>query len=119
MYSEYLGVNYHDTIRSMLKAKRDILPDAVIDSELNIGAMRMILNDSLFVPLATGRIEMNEANFATVRNAALHTLAGILCASLDSKTRVPEFKEHRRNWNRIGQKQFQKARLYIESLPTT
>lgn len=119
MHSEYLGSNYHDTIRTMLKVKKNILPDTVIDADINIGGMKLILNDSLFVPLATGKIEMNEKNFLLVRKTALHVLAGILCCSLASKTDMPEFVKHKRNWKRVMGKQFEKARLYMESLNTT
>lgn len=113
MHAEYLGVGYHDRIRSLLRVKKPILPDSVIDASLNINAMKLILTDEIFVPLATGQIERNAINFEKVQSAAIHVLAGVLCASLESK--CPGL----RKWRRVGQKQFEKARWYIESLKSS
>ena len=40
MYEEYLGQGYHDKVRKMLTANTDLLPDRIIDADLNIGGMK-------------------------------------------------------------------------------
>lgn len=47
MYKEYLGEGYHDKVRKMLTLNEEVLPNSVIDADLNIGGMKQLLSPAL------------------------------------------------------------------------
>jgi len=95
MYSEYLGPGYHDAIRTLLRVNKDLLPDRIIDADLNIGAMRQILQNRLGIKYQLGQVHFdNEENFGLLQEAAKYLLAGILCSALRSRTAVPPFVKY-------------------------
>lgn len=108
MFSEYLGVGYHDNIRDILRVKPEVLPNDVIDNPMYINSMRLAMTHELFAPIALGQLEMNASNYDIVRRAGAHALAGFLCVYLE------EYPI--RNWDRVRRKQFQKWRMCLESL---
>lgn len=99
MYEEYLGKGYHDEIRKMLLVRDDVLPNSVIDADVNIGAMRMIVGEEL-------KKKQNLKDYALVQKAAKHCLCSILCMALKSRAKNPAFKFYRgRNWRKKQEKQ--------------
>lgn len=43
MYKEYLGEDYYTKVRKMLTANEELLPNRIIDADLNIGGMKQLL----------------------------------------------------------------------------
>jgi hypothetical protein len=97
MYSEFLGQGYHDAIRKMLVADKDLLPDSVIDADLNIGAMKAIIGKSL-----SPEDIADESKFNQLVSAARYYLCGVLCLALKSRTSAPPFNipKYKKNWDK-------------------
>lgn len=103
MYSEFLGVGYHEKIRKMLVLPKDVLQDSVIDAPLNINAMRSIIGKSLDKNDIT-----NEQEFEQLASAAVYYLAGILCMAMKSRTSSLPFTKYKKNWDK-------KRKSYMEN----
>lgn len=88
MHERYLGKGYHEEIRKMLGADEEILPNRVIDADLNIGAMKMIVGNKLLL----ARIS-SEEGFLKLQKASKYILAGILCTAMMSRD-----KKRRKKW---------------------
>ena len=94
MIKDYLGDNYHDEIREMLKADECLLPDTIIDAELNIQAANTIL-----VGMLENCVPINsEARKGKVGRAARLYLCAVLCVMLKSRTKNSFFEKYRRDW---------------------
>lgn len=97
MYSEFLGQGYHNKIRKMLVLDNDILPDSVIDADVNIGAMKQIIGNSLTEDNITDEAKLNQ-----MTTAAMYYLCGVLCMAMKSRTSVPPFNipKYQKNWDK-------------------
>ena len=94
MLKDYLGDNYHDSIRELLKTDDYLLPDSIIDAELNISAANIIL---------TGMLESckpinSDARKEKVSRAGKLYLCAVLCTMLKSRTKNKIFAGYRRDW---------------------
>jgi hypothetical protein len=99
MYKEFLGEGYHDAIRTLLQANKDLLPDRIIDADLNIGGMRKTIGERLKkAELKAGPIPRTGEIFKVLQEASRQLLAAVLCSALRSRTAVPPFVEYQRNW---------------------
>ena len=81
MYQEFLGENYHDTIRKILHAKEDLVTDTMIDADINIGAMRGMIAPAIEKLQLHDKVD-NEYKFSLIQKVARNYLAGILCLPL-------------------------------------
>lgn len=101
MYSNYLGQDYHNKIRTLLQANEELLPDRIIDADLNIGGMRKIIQERLKkVELTIGPIPKTGEIFEILQESALQILAAVLCVALKSRTAVPPYIKYRKNWEK-------------------
>ena len=105
MIKDYLGENYHDEIREILKADEVLLPDSIIDAELNMGAANMILQGMLESCVPINSVRRKER----VSRAAKCYLCGVLCLALNSRTKVEPFLKYRMNWEYHRRKNMDKA----------
>lgn len=105
MLKAYLGESYHDEIRKILKADEALLPDRIIDADINICSADMVLSGMLesCVPI------VGEKRRQAVEKAAGWYLCGVLCVALESRTRVAPFLEYRKDWRRVGDRCVEKA----------
>lgn len=105
LIKDYLGDNYHDEVREILKADDILLPDRIIDAELNIGTANMILESMLESCVAIN----NDRRKERVSRAAKFYLCGVLCLALNSRTKVEPFLKYRINWEYHRRKNMDKA----------
>lgn len=105
LIKDYLGENYHDEIREILKADDVLLPDRIIDAELNISAANIIFEGMLESCVAINSDRRRER----VSRAAKLYLCGVLCLALKSRTKVEPFKGYSRDWEYQRQKNMGKA----------
>lgn len=105
LIKEYLRENYHDEIRDILKADDVLLPDRIIDAELNISAANIILEGMLESCVAINSEKRKER----VSRAAKLFLCGVLCLALNSRTKVEPFLKYRRDWEYHRKKNMDKA----------
>lgn len=47
LYEDYLGKGYHNKLRQMLTADETLLPNRIIDADLNIGGMKRLIAPAL------------------------------------------------------------------------
>jgi hypothetical protein len=101
-YSEYLGKGYHEKIRKKLTVNEKLLPDEIIDADINIGAMKRLVSPAMESMLQFGKQVDTEKKYAQLREAAIELLCGILCVALKSRTSAPPFdgSEYKRNWDK-------------------
>jgi len=114
MHTEYLGENYHWEIRKILSVGDTLCPDAIIDAEYNIGAMREIM---------TARLELvakanSEDKFQKLSKAGRYYLAAVICVALKSRTAVPPYNtsKYRQDWDKIRQKCLSRGDKIISNL---
>lgn len=105
LIKEYLRENYHDEIRDILKADEVLLPDRIIDAELNIGAANLILEGMLESCVQINTVKRK----AQVSRAAKLFLCGVLCLALNSRTKVEPFLKYRKDWEYHRRKNMDKA----------
>lgn len=105
-YSEYLGEGYHKIIREKMTADEKLLPDDIIDSDVNIGAMKRLVTPAMETLMQFGKRIDNEKKYVQLRDAALNLLCGILCLAMKSRTSSPPFDgpEYKRNWDKKREK---------------
>ncbi len=101
MYEEYLGEGYHDKVRKMLSVDDTLLPNNIIDADINIGAMKLLISPSLETMREEGKTINSEDKYKKLVDVALHYLCGVLCIALKSRTlhepfNVPKYKH---NWD--------------------
>ncbi len=111
LYSEYLGDGYHEKLRKMLTADEVLLPDRIIDADLNIGGMKSLISPTLEKMNALGKKIDSEARFNQLQSAALNYLAGILCMALKSRTSAPPYNvpKYKKPWDKKQAGYMQKA----------
>lgn len=95
MYEEYLGEGYHDKIRKMLTLPDEVLPNRIIDADLNIGGMKHLLSP-IYETVNVKKYQ------DTVERIAVYYLCGILCMAMKSRTSAPPFnkKKYQKNWDK-------------------
>lgn len=96
MYKEYLGEGYHDKIRKMMTLPEEVLPNSVIDADVNIGGMKHLLS-----PIYE-TVKDVEKYQPTIERIAVYYLCGILCMAMKSHTSAPPFnkKKYQKNWDK-------------------
>lgn len=101
-YSEYLGKGYHEKIRKKLTVNEKLLPDEIIDADINIGAMKRLVSPAMEAMLQFGKQVDTEKKYTQLREAAIELLCGILCMAMKSRTSAPPFDgpEYKRNWDK-------------------
>jgi len=112
LIKNYLGENYHDEIREMLKADDVLLPGRIIDAELNIEAANMILNGMLESCVVIN----SDRRRKRVSQAAKLYLCGVLCLALNSRTKVEPFLKYRKDWEYHRRKNMEKANAIMLKL---
>jgi hypothetical protein len=121
-YAEYLGEGYCDRVRKLLQADDKICTDTMINSDVCIGGMKRILAPYLeggHIITTADKVQVqNETDYATLQQAALYILAGILCSPIASRAKVPPFlgQKYQKNWKKKQAKLMQKGHLWLESL---
>lgn len=121
MYSEYLGTGYHDKIRNLLTVNTELLPDRIINADVNIGAMKKIIAPAVDRKnLLHGGIQTEE-QFNKLSEAACYVLCGVLCVALKSRTSTPPYNlpKYKKNWDKKRNKFVQKGNLLIKELMTS
>jgi len=102
MYKEYLGEGYHNKVRKMLTVDEKLLPDRIIDADLNIGAMKQMIASGIDKMQLQGKKVNTEEKYAQFSNAAIYYLCGILCLAMKSRTSSPPFniKKYKKDWDK-------------------
>jgi hypothetical protein len=118
MYEEYLGQGYYDKVRKMLTANEELLPDRIIDADLNIGGMKKLLAPALDKMIARGKEINSEEQYSVLQEAGLNYLCGILCLALKSRTAKPPYnlQKYKKNWDKKKNKFMQKGNLLMREL---
>ena len=118
MYKEYLGENYHNRIRKMMTADKELLPDRIIDADLNIGGMKQLLTPYLENMNKFGKKVNTETKFKQLSDAAIYYLCGILCMAMKSRTSAPPFnkKKYQKNWDKKRINYMQKGNKLMQGL---
>lgn len=118
MYKEYLGEGYHQKIRTMLTCDETLLPDRIIDADLNIGAMKILVSPVVEKMQILGKQVDTEAKFNQLSSAAVYYLCGILCMAMKSRTSSPPFnvKKYQKNWDKKRAGYMEKGNLLMEGL---
>jgi hypothetical protein len=118
MYKEYLGEGYHEKIRKMLTADETLLPDKIIDADLNIGGMKKLIAPAIEKMQMFGKEVDNEEKFKLLSDAALYYLCGILCMAMKSRTSSPPFNlpKYKKRWDKKKDGYMQKGNQYMQGL---
>lgn len=118
MYEEYLGQDYYNKVRKMLTANVELLPDRIIDADLNIGGMKKLLAPALDKMIARGKEVNTEEQYSVLQEAGLNYLCGILCLALKSRTSAPPYSlaKYKKNWDKKKNKFMQKGNLLMKGL---
>ncbi len=118
MYEEYLGEGYHEKIRKMVCLPEEVLPNRIIDADLNIGGMKRLLSPALEKMQIHGKLIDNEVKFNQLSQVALYYLCGILCMAMKSRTSVPPYnlKKYQKNWDKKQKKYMQKGNQLMMGL---
>lgn len=107
MFSQFLGKDYHKRIRGELKADEFLLPDNIIDAQLNIGAtIRMMnavfekygidANNPAEIDKVIDTVEKREK----IEDIAFNFHCGVLCVMLHSRTKSKPFNatKYKKRW---------------------
>jgi hypothetical protein len=118
MYKEYLGEGYHEKIRKMLTADETLLPDSIIDADLNIGAMKKLIAPAIEKMQMLGKEVDTEEKFKQLSDAALYYLCGILCMAMKSRTSAPPFNlpRYKKRWDKKKDGYMQKGNASLNAL---
>ncbi len=118
LYEDYLGKGYHNKLRQMLTADETLLPNRIIDADLNIGGMKRLIAPALDNMNMIGNRVDNEKKFNQLSSAALYYLAGILCMAMKSRTSAPPFNipKYKKPWDKKQAGYMQKANSLIIGL---
>ena len=118
MYEEYLGEGYHAKIRKMLTLNEEVLPDRIIDADLNIGGMKQLISPALEKMQIHGKVINTEEKFNQLSNAAIYYLCGILCTAMESRTSAPPFnvKKYQKRWDKKRKNYMQKGNMLMQGL---
>jgi hypothetical protein len=118
MYKEYLGEGYHEKIRKMLTCDKVLLPDSIIDADLNIGGMKKLIAPAIEKMQMFGKEVDSAEKFKMLSDAALYYLCGILCVALKSRTSSPPFNlpKYKKRWDKKCDGYMQKGSQYMQGL---
>ncbi len=118
MYEEFLGSDYYNKVRKMLTANEDLLPNRIIDADLNIGGMKKLLAPALDKMTSRGQEVNTEEQYSILQEAGLNYLCGILCVALKSRTSSPPYNlpKYKKNWDKKKNKFMQKGNLLMRGL---
>lgn len=118
LYEDYLGKGYHNKLRQMLTVDETLLPNRIIDADLNIGGMKQLIVPALEKMNVLGNRVDDEDKFNLLCSAALYYLAGILCMAMKSRTSAPPFNipKYKKPWEKKQAGYIQKANLLMEGL---
>jgi hypothetical protein len=118
MYKEYLGEGYHDKIRKMLIADENLLPDSIIDADLNINGMKKLIAPAIEKMQMFGMDVDTEEKFKMLSDASLYYLCGILCMAMKSRTSAPPFNlpKYKKKWDKKRDGYMQKGNLLMKGL---
>lgn len=118
MYEEYLGEGYHDKVRKMLTVDEKVLPNSVIDADLNIGGMKQLLSPALNKMKIHGKEINTEEKYNQLANAGIYYLCGILCMAMKSRTSAPPFnlKKYQKNWDKKQKRYMDKGNKLMQGL---
>lgn len=118
MHKQYLGKGYHDKIRKMLTCNEELLPNRIIDADLNIGGMKQLLSPALEKMNMFGNKIDSEEKFNQLSQVALYYLCGILCMAMKSRTSAPPFdlKKYQKRWDKKQKGYMQKGNVLIQGL---
>jgi hypothetical protein len=108
MYNQFFGEGYHEQIRAMLTADETLLPDRIIDADLNIGATKRLM-DATFEGCGINpnnvkdidKIINSQERFLKIQEIARNYHCAVLCAMLRSRTKSAPFciPRYKKNWN--------------------
>jgi hypothetical protein len=106
LYSEYLGKGYHGKVRKKIGADDILLPDSIIDADVNIGAMKRLVAPAIENMQAFGKFVDTDKKYSILQDAAINMLCAILCIALKSRTSAPPYDnpEYKRNWDKKREK---------------
>jgi len=106
MYEEYLGKGYHAKVRKKLGCDDKLLPDRIIDADINIGAMKGLVAPAVESMQYSSKIINTDKKYAILQEAAINHLCGVLCIALKSRTSAPPYDtpEYKRNWDKKQEK---------------
>lgn len=118
MHEQYLGKGYHDKIRKMLTCNEELLPNRIIDADLNIGGMKQLLSPALEKMNMFGNKIDSEEKFNQLSQVALYYLCGILCMAMKSRTSAPPFdlKKYQKRWDKKQKGYMKKGNVLIQGL---
>jgi hypothetical protein len=118
MYEEYLGPGYYNRIRKMLTADDTLLPNKIIDADLNIGGMKKLIAPAIEKMQMFGKEVDTEEKFKLLSDAALYYLCGILCMAMKSRTSSPPFNlpKYKKRWDKKKDGYMQKGNQYMQGL---
>ncbi len=118
LYEDYLGKGYHNKLRQMLTVDETLLPNRIIDADLNIGGMKRLIAPTLEKMSMMGNKVDNGKKFNQLSSAAQYYLAGILCMAMKSRTSAPPFNipKYKKPWDKKQAGYMQKANLLMEGL---
>lgn len=118
MYEEYLGEGYHEKIRKMLTVDDTLLPNRIIDADLNIGAMKRFIAPAIEKMQMFGKHVDSKEKFILLSQAALYYLCGILCVAMKSRTSSPPFNipKYKKRWDKKRDGYMQKGNQYLQGL---
>lgn len=118
MYKEYLGQDYHAKVRKMLTANEELLPNRIIDADLNIGGMKKLLAPALDKMTSHGKQIQTEEQYSILQEAGLNYLCGIIAMALKSRTAKPPYnlQKYKKNWDKKRNKFMQKGNLLMRQL---
>jgi hypothetical protein len=118
MYEEYLGPDYRNRIRKMLTCDDTLLPNKIIDADLNIGGMKKLIAPAIEKMQMFGKEVDTEEKFKLLSDAALYYLCGILCMAMKSRTSSPPFNlpKYKKRWDKKKDGYMQKGNQYMQGL---
>lgn len=111
MFKKYLGEGYHDKIRTMLTADKELLPDRIIDAEYNIGAMKLMCMNGLNTLSYMGKNSNTKVKEEFLSKIAVYYLCAVLCSAMKSRTKSPPFntRKYKKNWDKKREKYVMKG----------
>ncbi len=119
MYSEFLGEGYTNKLRHMLTADDKLLPDRIINADLNIGGMKqLIMAYTQDRRVKSLEFIQTEEQYKKMQDASTYYLAGILCTALKSRTSSPPYntKKYKKDWDKKRSTYIAKGNLKLNEL---
>lgn len=118
MYEHYLGKGYHEKIRTMLTLPEEVLPNSVIDADLNIGAMKELLSPAVERVTKFDTRFNRQTKFELLQQIALYYLCGVLCMAMKSRTSAPPFnvKKYQKRWDKKREGYMRKGNMIMQRL---